>query len=220
MIWLANRRAKTPPVPEETNAMERVAPQNDATESSLPTATPSLPRSTKGAIGSLKQIPAPIAVAGSKEEQTLTILSNYNDTPIVFYGKLEDQFGKPVVNAAVDFSIQFNNGREEGTKRGRVMSDANGLFTISGYKGENLSAAPKKDGYALASLSGHGIILKRILMKKECTQTQAVPFLSRCGNSKALSLLLGSTKHTGSLTPRHRRALISWAAKGSLKVVM
>jgi hypothetical protein len=85
------------------------------------------------------------------------VLSNYNDVPIAFYGKLEDQFGAPVPNATVDFSIQVLNGYESGTQRGQVAADANGLFTISGYKGERLSAVPKKTGYALASRTGGGV---------------------------------------------------------------
>jgi len=32
-----------------------------------------------------------------------------------------------------------------------VSTDANGLFTLSGYKGESLSLVPKKAGYAMAS---------------------------------------------------------------------
>jgi hypothetical protein len=84
------------------------------------------------------------------------VLSNYNDMPIVFYGKLEDQFGSPVADATVDISVQVNNGYEATTTRGQVISDAGGLFTVSGYKGENLSVVPKKAGYALASRNGGG----------------------------------------------------------------
>ena len=88
---------------------------------------------------------------GSKAEQVLNVLSNYNDMPIVYYGKLEDQLGTPVVDAAVDFTIRVINGYESTTKRGRVASDTAGLFTISGYKGQDLMVVPQKAGYAIAS---------------------------------------------------------------------
>jgi hypothetical protein len=89
--------------------------------------------------------------ASTKADQARIALSSYNDVPIIFYGKVEDQFGNPVVDASVEFTVQANNGLSANTKRGRVASDARGLFTIQGYTGENLSASPKKPGYALAS---------------------------------------------------------------------
>jgi hypothetical protein len=86
----------------------------------------------------------------------LNILSNYNDMPIVFYGKVEDQTRDPVAGAIVDFSIRVNNGYQSTVKRGQTVTDATGLFTVSGYKGENLSVVPNKVGYALASTNGGG----------------------------------------------------------------
>jgi hypothetical protein len=79
------------------------------------------------------------------------VLSSYNDEPIVFYGKLEDQFGNPVPSATVGFSVRVINGVQFTTERGRVASDAGGLFTISGYRGQDLNVAPSKPGYAIAS---------------------------------------------------------------------
>lgn len=93
----------------------------------------------------------------SKAEQMLNVLSNYNDMPIVFYGRLEDQFGNPVAAATVNFSIRVYNGYESTVNRAEVKADANGLFTISGYKGESLSVVPAKPGYALASTNGGGV---------------------------------------------------------------
>jgi hypothetical protein len=87
----------------------------------------------------------------------LNILSNYNDVPIVFYGKLEDQLGKPVAEAAVNISIPYNSGYDVGVKRGQTVSDANGFFTIAGHMGKRLSVVPAKPGYALASTNGGGV---------------------------------------------------------------
>ena len=93
---------------------------------------------------------------GSKQLKTVEILSTENDVPIEFYGKLEDQFGNAVTSAAVNFSVRVYNGRRATVDRGKVISDANGLFNISGYRGESLSTVPEKAGYALASLNGGG----------------------------------------------------------------
>jgi hypothetical protein len=82
------------------------------------------------------------------------VLSTYNDEPVAFYGKLEDQFGNPAPNVIVDFRVRVINGVQSTTERGQVASDAAGLFTISGYRGQDLSLNPKKQGYALASTNG------------------------------------------------------------------
>src|SRR5579859_3458441 len=87
------------------------------------------------------------------------ILSAYNDVPIDFYGKVEDQFSNAVANAAVNFNVRVYNGIESTVKRGQVTTDANGQFTISGYKGESLGLVPAKAGYALAT-TGNGTFFK------------------------------------------------------------
>jgi len=74
-----------------------------------------------------------------------------NDQPIVFYGKVEDQFGDAVANATVTFSIGARNGHESTEKRGQVTTDGNGFFTITGYKGYDLGVMPEKAGYVLAT---------------------------------------------------------------------
>src|SRR5208282_1534848 len=76
-----------------------------------------------------------------------------NDADIVFYGRLEDQSGSAVSGAGVNFSIQYENPNTRGVQHGQTISDGNGFFTISGYKGANLTIMPKKAGYALATTS-------------------------------------------------------------------
>jgi hypothetical protein len=92
---------------------------------------------------------------GSKIEREREILSTYNDVPIDFYGKLEDQFGGPVVEAEVKGSIRVINGDRRGADQLTTTSDANGLFQFHG-KGQDISTMPSKKGYALASLNGGG----------------------------------------------------------------
>ena len=78
-------------------------------------------------------------------------LSTKNDIPIDFYGKLEDQFGKPVVGAEITGSTIIYNGTKTGSTRVTATSDASGLFEIHAGKGESLGVIPKKEGYALAT---------------------------------------------------------------------
>lgn len=84
-------------------------------------------------------------------------LAELNDVDVAFYGRLEDQFGNAVGNAQIKFEVPFNNGHAVGVQRGATVADANGSFTISGYKGESLSVVPMKSGYMLASTNGGGI---------------------------------------------------------------
>ncbi len=88
---------------------------------------------------------------GNKAKQMAELLSTYNNVPIEFYGRVEDQFSNVVENATINFCIQVYSGTESGVERGRVITDANGQFSIKGYRGESLGLVPIKAGYALAT---------------------------------------------------------------------
>ncbi len=79
---------------------------------------------------------------------TLAVL---NDVPIVFYGKLEDQFGKPVSGAEVTGNTIIYSGTKSGSTVVSTISDASGFFQINAGKGESLGIMPKKQGDALAT---------------------------------------------------------------------
>lgn len=135
---------------EQANAVPTVAknasaPPSQSDQPAVPPAQASVP--SANAPSTRPAVP----VLENKAEQMLNILSNYNDTAIVYYGKLEDQFGSPVANAIVGFSVRVINGIQPTTERGQVGADAGGLFSISGYRGQDLSINPQKAGYALAS---------------------------------------------------------------------
>lgn len=89
----------------------------------------------------------------SKAEKAMGLLSAYNDVPIDFYGRVIDQFGAAVDGATVNFSVRIMNGQESTVKRGEVMTDGNGFFTIIGYKGQDLGLVPQRTGYMLATTS-------------------------------------------------------------------
>ena len=66
-------------------------------------------------------------------------------TPIQFYGKVVDESGTPVPNAAIEFSC--NDFSWSGTSNYRRTSDRNGLFSISRISGKLLVVHVAKDGY-------------------------------------------------------------------------
>jgi hypothetical protein len=74
-----------------------------------------------------------------------------SDVPIVFYGRLQDQGGQPVVEAEITGTTIFHQGLAKATGRFTTTSDANGLFTLNAGGDESLEVMPRKAGYALAS---------------------------------------------------------------------
>ncbi len=92
-----------------------------------------------------------VAALFSRGGQTILALFTLNHKDVVYYGKLEDQFGNPVAHASVNFEVRVHNGFRSGVERGTVSSDNNGFFKISGYSGARLFVTPLMDGYAIAS---------------------------------------------------------------------
>jgi hypothetical protein len=80
-----------------------------------------------------------------------------NHNRIVFYGKLEDQFGNPLANVPVNFDVRVHNGFRSTVDRGAVTTDKTGTFKISGYSGERLWVVPRIAGYAIASENGGAV---------------------------------------------------------------
>jgi len=78
------------------------------------------------------------------------ILSTYNDVTINFYGKLVDQFERPVADAQIKASVTVISGVRQGADWLTTTSDANGLFEFHG-RGQDIGMMPSKEGYALAS---------------------------------------------------------------------
>jgi hypothetical protein len=84
-------------------------------------------------------------------------LYTLNHHGIVFYGKLEDQFGNALADVPVYFDVRVHNGFRSGVDRGSVVTDKKGFFEVSGYSGVRLSVMPRLEGYAIASENGGGV---------------------------------------------------------------
>jgi hypothetical protein len=96
---------------------------------------------------------APNPPPASKEQQMAEILSEANDVPILFYGKLEDQFDNPIVGAEIQGTTTIINGTTNGASRISTFSDSNGFFQLNGGNGQSLGLMLKKTGYVLATTS-------------------------------------------------------------------
>jgi hypothetical protein len=146
VLWFGKKQpAETPPTASVVTNAVPPAPTASSPPVSAPVHTNApMVITTKGA--DLLESPAQ-----TKEERAIGLLSEYNDIPIVFYGRVEDQFSNAVADATVSFSVRVINGQESTVNRGQVLSDGNGLFTISGYTGQDLSIVPQKAGYVLAT---------------------------------------------------------------------
>jgi len=89
--------------------------------------------------------------APSRGDEIKEGLATMNDVPIVFYGKVEDQFGNPVVGARITANTIIYNATGSAAEHISVASDANGFFQINAGKGESLGIWPRKEGYVIAT---------------------------------------------------------------------
>jgi hypothetical protein len=143
VLWHGKRPVETPP----TAVVENNATPPAATVPNAPVSAPvhsnaPIVKTAEGADLS-KTLPM------SKEERAVGLLSTYNDVPINFYGRVEDQFGSPVVGAVISYNVRVMNGQESTVNRGEVTTDGNGFFNITGYRGQDLG------------LSHYGLPLRR-----------------------------------------------------------
>jgi hypothetical protein len=145
LVWFAKRPTETPsPTVAETNAVVQTAMEQAAAkvEHEAVTRTNAL---------TAQPASSPARPMKAKAEQMKEGLAALNDVPIVFYGKLEDQFGNPVVGAKIAGNTIIYNGVRSGAEHVSATSDANGVFQINAGKGESLGIVPRKGGYALAT---------------------------------------------------------------------
>lgn len=105
-----------------------------------------------GLRGGFSANPSPTvsAIPGPKQptnplELSATIVRDVFNTPIAFFGKVEDQNGLPILDARIQFSA-IDKFWESGSKF-ETHSNADGLFSITGIKGAGLTVGVSKKGY-------------------------------------------------------------------------
>jgi hypothetical protein len=143
MLWYGLNRSARMRIPATTSTTSESA------------ATMTLQRARNALGNAVPMVPATQDVGSGtpqgKGTQVNQGLTELNDMPIAFYGKLEDQFGKPVVGGQIAASVRVYNALQSTVERFSVTSDENGFFQVSHGKGESLSVIPSKAGYVLAT---------------------------------------------------------------------
>jgi hypothetical protein len=80
-----------------------------------------------------------------KEKEAAKTVTKVFSAPISFFGKVQDQTGVPIGGARVEFGA-IDKFWEPGSDY-QTLSDANGLFAITGFKGAGLTVGVSKEGY-------------------------------------------------------------------------
>ena len=150
VLWHWNKQlVKIPPTTSvDTNTVPSAATVSSALVQTNKTPTQVVSGNTPNVSSQPETPPLQDKVTGLKE------ILQANDVDIVFYGRLEDQFGSAVGNTIINFSVRYENVSGRGVKRGQVTADGNGFFTISGYRGQDLSVVPEKPGYVPLEMKG------------------------------------------------------------------
>ena len=151
VIWLGKKPSEAPlPTVAATNTVPQPALERAGSEPGQRRAeTPARSKTPVARVAADAPLPTP--PLQTKEQQIREGLTQMNDVPIVFYGKLEDQFGNAVVGAQIAGNTIIYNGVKSGAEHVSTTSDANGFFQINAGKGESLGIMPHKEGYALAT---------------------------------------------------------------------
>lgn len=146
LIWFG----KTSVVPPSAASTETNAAPASAGHTSEPNRV-STPVYTTAPPAGVVGASTPALAQRNTGEQIKEGLATFNDVPIAFYGRVEDQFGQPIVGAQIAGDIRIYNGVQSTMKRLAMVSDANGFFQLNGEHGETLYVVPRKAGYVLAS---------------------------------------------------------------------
>jgi hypothetical protein len=140
--WLLSQRPVLPPQPLTPTA---TATNNTPTPSSPTASTPATPPPV---IPHKPDLPP----GQNKEDSMSKVLSTLNDQPIVFYGKLIDQYNNPVSDATVTGSVLISTRFMDQRKEDHTTTtDSNGLFQFEGLHGMSIGIWFKKEGYEFTS---------------------------------------------------------------------
>jgi hypothetical protein len=154
LIWIGTRPPKISPRPM-ANSDERTNPIVGEFLSRESQQKESLATGTNVSVGKVSRKDGVAALIQDKLTEKRAGLARINDVPIVFNGRLEDQYGDPVADARIDASVRVYNGFRSTVERFNVSTDANGMFHIDHGKGESLGIAPSKEGYVVATSQTH-----------------------------------------------------------------
>jgi hypothetical protein len=150
LVWLTKKPSQSVAPSGETETAS--APTAERAETKPSQREPHLAaRSNAPQSGTVAPANVPSPPTQTKAERAKEALALLNNENVVLYGKVTDQFDAPVAGAEISGSIQVNDGTRVGADQIRLVTDNNGMFTISGYTGKALGIAVKKPGYVMAT---------------------------------------------------------------------
>jgi hypothetical protein len=150
LIWFAKQPAESVVPPGEREAVSAPATEQAGTKPNQRESRLAVRTNAPGS-GTVASANAPSAPTQTKAERAKEALALLNNENVVLYGKVTDQFDAPVAGAEVSGSIQVNDGTRVGADPVRLVTDSNGMFSISGYTGKALGITVKKPGYVMAT---------------------------------------------------------------------
>ena len=93
------------------------------------------------------------AVRRRDEERAKEDSGRWWRTPISFYGRIVDQYGNPLADADVRFTV--TDLSLQGSSEYHTKSDPNGFFSLSGIRGRHLMVYFSKEGYYQSATEGN-----------------------------------------------------------------
>ena len=137
-----------------------------------------------------------VATAATRQQQREELQrQSFNDwkTPIEFYGKVVDEKGNPVADAAVNFGCNDLSSEGHTTYEGR--SDTDGLFSLRDITGKFLSVQVSKTGYYTYRSNPYGFTYAGENINFTPDWTQPVVFkLRKKGQAEPLITTTGRLK--------------------------
>lgn len=136
--------------------------ESTGNEAATPTSLPSngVARSSRaGPIEIVREIGSNVGILPPPNKETTYRegLKNLNHVPIEYYGIVVDETGQPLPDTQVKWSVAYKDGFQEGHKTGKVATDAQGRFAITGVSGKSLSVFPERTGYRFVATNGGAI---------------------------------------------------------------
>lgn len=122
----------------------------------------------------------PFSPQSGKSKTTEQLKKEYtslNHRPIEFHGKAVDQYGDPVPDADVTCTVIIRTPLQEGVAKKMTKTGADGTFQLSGFKGESIGVAVRKNGYE--QLANSGGFIYSLMYKNAHTPDPSKPVVLR-----------------------------------------
>ncbi|HTQ31551.1 MAG TPA: carboxypeptidase-like regulatory domain-containing protein, partial [Opitutaceae bacterium] len=144
-----NKNASAPKI-SAVNSAGVSQPQNKPNSSNASDLSKLSPANYPGGLPPVKDFVDP------KVAKIVAIMASENAQAQDFYGKVVDQYGKPVIGATALGTLLWIQGIDVGEKREQhtTQTDQNGEFQFTGFHASRLAVAVTKEGYEMGRAAG------------------------------------------------------------------